>query len=472
MPPDLTEEEATKIPPAVADIHNPGIDASTARPSHNMFVDDNITAALRAAIVHVTGTAIQSAHICFGHPDNDRRDPVLQPEKWEEYAHYFLTHLGYDICTRTMRVQWPAEKRAALLEIIREWISTSEAGKYGAPIRRSPKQLAILLGHLRHGAFVFPQGIYLVLGMQFLLSDAVRSAGNRSAKLKRWWGSARVYVHRSVLQNLYLLRDSLLPTCIPSPWSRPIGLLVRPREPTDKTLTDASYMGLGAWSYHFDFFWRLHRDDLIKAGIPLPVLSTTNWEPTDLSDQTGTHINVLEFVALIINIWLILTILRSSTAFFREGGNIVECLADNTSALSWMRYATRTKRTDVRNLSYILHALLLYSGTSDQVQFVGCHIPGILNDEADALSRPEKFPTLASVIARFSHLRTLRCTRIPFALVQCIAEAISSNKTAEMSEQKTIALLKLAPSFSKVGSNETNLTSGFCSRTRRHKSSR
>jgi hypothetical protein len=52
------------------------------------------------------------------------------------------------------------------------------------------------------------------------------------------------------------------------------------------------------------------------------------------ADADGLHINLLEFIAIIINIWLALSWVRSAPT--PPGGHIIAILADNTSALSWL----------------------------------------------------------------------------------------------------------------------------------------
>ena len=49
------------------------------------------------------------------------------------------------------------------------------------------------------------------------------------------------------------------------------------------------------------------------------------------------HINPLEFIAIIVNVWFLLHFIRKEAP--REGGHHVLVCADNTSAISWMKYA-------------------------------------------------------------------------------------------------------------------------------------
>jgi hypothetical protein len=108
-----------------------------------------------------------------------------------------------------------------------------------------------------------------------------------------------------------------------------------------------------------------------------------NRQLSTLKTQTDClHINVLELIAIIINIWLALVFITKSGKI--PGGHIISMLADNTSALSWMRYTSRTKRPVVRELSHFILDLTL--SCPIQHKLSGLHIQGILNIGADKLS--------------------------------------------------------------------------------------
>mgnify|MGYP003492558079 FL=1 len=175
-------------------------------------------------------------------------------------------------------------------------------------------------------------------------------------------------------------------------------------------------------------------------------------------------------MAIIVNIWFtILCIRRDPT---KSGGHIVSVLADNTSALSWFRHASRSHRPVVRNLAFFCHCLIIFSQTSDYATFTGVHIPGKDNCEADALSRPELFPTMGSAIVRFSRLQTCRAFLPPFGLLSTIARAISSPEIGASFVSETITLLTLAPAISPTGVDGMPLRSGFSKRSHRGNRSR
>ena len=147
-------------------------------------------------------------------------------------------------------------------------------------------------------------------------------------------------------------------------------------------------------------------------------------------------------------------------------------LADNTSALSWFRYASRSHRPAVRNLAFLCHCLIVFSQTSDYANFQGKHIPGKTNDEADALSRLELFPTMGSAIKQFSRLQTCRAFLLPFGLLSTIARAILSEEIGGQFVNETTTLLTLVPAITPIGADGMPSTTGFYKRSHRGKRSR
>ena len=129
-------------------------------------------------------------------------------------------------------------------------------------------------------------------------------------------------------------------------WSQYIGLLV-PRDATHTILSDASYAGIGGWSPDFRIQWRVTRADLIDLGFAMKIIDAYEAEPLDAT-STGLHINPLEFLGCIVNMWILLK--QVQTLALCPTGYIVDLLSDNTSALSWMKLTAITRdpitRTD------------------------------------------------------------------------------------------------------------------------------
>jgi hypothetical protein len=469
----VRESERRTDPPlvaAVADDLHQGIAAlslgSRITPSnHTMFVDDNVLVALHRSIKLAMAGSLGSAYDCFGSPDDNwRRGSVISREKFQPDVSVTVLFVGLLIDTHSMTVTWPPDKRESARKLLDEWLAERTA--------RAPRELAQLLGIIRHGAFLSVAGNFLSIRLQWILSTSV-TGSNISSKdrigSRRWWAGNRLRIPPSVYADLRLLRQSLQEPGAAVSWSRPIGLLID-RTPTVTLLSDASYGGIGGWSPQLGFLWRITRDEMMACGLPMRLIDSEGEALTQQpspADADGLHINLLEFIAIIINVWLALSWVRSVPTPI--GGHIIAILADNTSALSWLRYAARSHRLPIQHLAHLCQCLLYSSQTSHLANVIGRHIPGRLNDEADALSRPAMFPTLGSAIEAFSPLQTCQIFQLPFGVLSLIARVVSSTEIGAGLDRETIALLHLVPISSDPGSIATDSTFQGYYRSRSHR---
>jgi hypothetical protein len=100
-------------------------------------------------------------------------------------------------------------------------------------------------------------------------------------------------------------------------------------------------------------------------------------------DPDCLHINILELFALIINIWLALVFITHSGNI--PGRHIIVMLADNTSALSLMRYTSCPKCPVVHELNCFIMDLTFSCPMQHKLSWL--HLQGILNVGADKLSQ-------------------------------------------------------------------------------------
>ena len=115
-------------------------------------------------------------------------------------------------------------------------------------------------------------------------------------------------------------------------------------------------------------------------------------------DKHGIHINLLEFVAIFINMWMTLKRIAHLYPDYQRMTFIAKFLTDNTSAVSWLRYAGRSNKLPIRNLACLLTTLLIHL-CQFPIQVTGEHIPGEMNDVTNALSHFSRHPSWASLIA-------------------------------------------------------------------------
>jgi hypothetical protein len=459
-----TDAELMAFTPAFHDqIHQGILPQYAQRTHHTMFVDDNITAAIRPRMTEAIRSAVGSAYDFFGHPADNRRDPCLKAEKFPTFAGHSIIHLGYHFDSRRMRISWPEDKQTTLHQLVSGMLQE----------RRPQKAIDIarVLGLIRHGAFLCPMGEFLSIRLQWTLNEAVKGAGARRSATSRWWRNQLVRLPSAVLEDMHLLQHCTLPTetTKPSVWSRPIGLVIR-RQPTATVLSDASYGGIGGWSSDLGFLWRLKSSDLVTCGFDISIITKLD---TKLRTQIehSLHINILEFVAIVINLWFVLWYIRHQHPL-PPGGHVIAVLADNTSALSWMKYAARSHAVPIQHLSLLCQALLTLSNTSDILTTEARHIPGTDNGAADSLSRPEVAPTLASAIKQFPVLQTCHACQVPYALLSCISRMLSSTSIGEQFVLETTSLLTIAPRIFPIGALHTVCQRGFSKRSHRGSSLR
>jgi hypothetical protein len=206
--------------------------------------------------------------------------------------------------------------------------------------------------------------------------------------------------------------------------------------------------------------WRVTREDLIAFGFNMKTIGPATDEPMDPAQQ-GLHINPLEFLAAIINLWLALKCI--SLGLPCSTGTILELLSDNTTALSWTHIAATTPNPDLQQLARFASALLVQAACLlTRVQ--PSHIPGLLNEVADTLSRCSKsgqIPSWELVISQHFQLQTCRICLLPRRLLSALAQTISSPQTEVTFDAVTMDLLTLDVDFLPAGSLAKDLTSSL-----------
>ena len=328
-----------------------------------------------------------------------------------------------------MTITYPESKQADLLQLL-------QVG-WGGSSSHTLHTIAQVLGHLRTVAGITPLGSFFSIRIQQWL-NACQASLSCPTLAEAWRSKKGFRPPAGVTQDLLTVHKFLTCKASAQVWSRPIGLLV-PRTPHVNTLTDASYEGLGGFSIELRFQWRLSSDDLLAAGFPVLTEEPPRYGPFP---QGKLHINILEFYAIMINTWLTIKLaMRRPTP---PGGFVFHCLADNTSALSWMAKASRSRRPIVQRAARAYAALLTFAAAFP-FRIQSSHIPGIDNVAADALSRYHQFPTWSSCSKAAPELRGLTRYLLPPELLSFLLSTASAKPTEETSETQISALLSLEP---------------------------
>jgi hypothetical protein len=147
--------------------------------------------------------------------------------------------------------------------------------------------------------------------LQSALAASTCRALLNGASARTWWQRGRVWFSSATIKDLTLLRDWLTHEDARQLWIRPIGMLVQ-HQPHTVFYSEASYAGLGGWSLHAQLQWRVMQDDLVALGFPMKIINRYQQEPLNGKDP-GLHINPLEFLGAIINVWLIIVWRKHAT---------------------------------------------------------------------------------------------------------------------------------------------------------------
>jgi hypothetical protein len=423
-------DAASALSPACTDALHPPLTAEELQCFANAtFVDDNGVAAYRDDMRTALHQSVHAAYLLFGFPSEDRRASCLSDEKWDQFVSHIMLYLGFLIDSRAMTVTWPLDKRLELRDMMLTVLQTKHR-------ESTPRIIASIIGKIRSAARIAPWGNY----MSFSCQEALTAALRKAAKKAGWfWRQGRMRVPAETAHDFEVMAAALgLPEFHPT-WTRPIALLI-PRTETHSILSDASYGGLGGWSPEFQIMWRVMRDILLLYGFPMKHIDTAG-EPADFDDN-GLHINPLEFIAIIINVWVALKLI--DTFPHVSTGYIVTLLSDNTSAISWIRTAGKCRDPGIRRLARLASALLVRACSLTTI-FYCRHIPGKQNDEADCLSRlvNESIPSWDYVTTQCSRLQTCRICLLPPELLSTIAEILLSPPIEATYDDVTTQLLSL-----------------------------
>jgi hypothetical protein len=465
LPEPPTVSDVESFAAAHADELNPGIKvAPDGEPERRqpVFVDDAGNAHIHKWFLDLVAASVYSAYVLYGRPEEDpHRPPCINPDKWTEHVSHCMQFLGYFIDTRKMIVAWPLPKREKLIILLEEFFTATDNNQ-----ACTPHSISRLLGLLRHAAPVAPMGTQRSLRLQFALNDLLVKAPGYKA-LRRWYQRKQVRLDPTILGELRYLRTKITMDLYDPFWCRPIGLLVK-RLPTITVFTDASTKALGGWSceHELNHMWRITVADMIAAGLTRDMgwNNQHNFHEPEI-DPKAIHINILELFAIIIEIWICLRTVALATdpsqpvtvtapaARCPPGGHRLLVRADNTSALSWLHYATRTKRAPVRRLARLLTIFLCHPSIVNLLRVQGSHIAGVANVESDHLSRFELSGSWAALMENCPNLKNLRVCLLPPELLSCLIAAFTSAQTEEWFETATTQLWTIEPPTFVIGSS-------------------
>ncbi|GKY97596.1 hypothetical protein MPSEU_000718000 [Mayamaea pseudoterrestris] len=390
-------------------------------------------------------------------------------------------YLGLDWDSRTMEVSLPILKQQKLAHMLDQIHDDWTARSKPRSVIVSAQDKTTILGLIRHGGSIADLADYLSIRLQQSLTDQARKADaklkhslrhatkpEQYAALRKWWKTSRLALSEGAFADLQILRGTLDNPEWAHIWRKPIGLMVE-REPTNTVKGDASTKGLGGFNEGLLFMWRLSDKDLSSCGFKTRNVQARPTRGPITDDDY--HINVLEFVAIIINVILTIGVYKSCPIRCHEL-HILNVLGDNTSALSWMRHAARCTKPHVRRLARFFHAIATYSTLSLRIQ--ANHIPGKDNVEADRLSRftPSTLSWASVISPETQVLANCKVFLVESKLLTVISSVINNTANEETFGPTTIARLTSAPRILENGVLKQDSTTSLSRQSHRGKKSR
>ena len=304
------------------------------------YIDDGISAAVELGnnalrLANAGPLAVHTVIAPVTGINDQCREEALAPDKLQAEltpSEIKLT-LGWIINTRTFRIHLPVEKCLDWTQDIKRLISNGVV---------RADELHTTIGRLNHVGYIMPMGPYFLNRLRYRLHKCEQHGRQ---KLARW-----------DIEDLTLWQAMLTKAAQEGVDINHVTYV----EPTDVGITDACETGLGGF---------------VDDGVA--------WRWAIPSDMLGLFsINLLEFIAAVVKIWLLL--LRCPR------GRTILNFTDNSSALGWLYKASfnpvthAAHDTVARHLATLLlkHDATLYSQ----------HIKGSQNIVADSLSRDLHLP--------------------------------------------------------------------------------
>jgi hypothetical protein len=358
---------------------------------HYTYVDDTLMVDTGGRIPHAIVASIDSCFTILGTRDDTLRPCPLSDEKFDLLeCSPRRRQLGIIIDTNKMIISIPPEKIAKLQHLLQPYHTHRE--------RFNILKMAELLGNLDHIGANLPWFRHVYINIRKTFNHCLRdklqvfkSSDNYKDLITRINSTpdddtrSTLTHHLTQLQTKYIYantqaheeaylspnfkEDLGLITALssePSFWFTPIPHIIHRIHPFTAFCDSCEY-GAGGFSPELGFIWHLH---------------WPTQQNDDLLDDT-THINIKEFISIIITFALARSHLLHHPALAPDTYPTIIIKSDNTSAISWSTKGIASDNKIAHHFSRILCSLRLNSNLGLHVE----HIPGEDNGVSDDISR-------------------------------------------------------------------------------------
>lgn len=391
---------------------------------HHMFVDDNLLADVEHRLMRALAAGFEALFIIFGQPDEAKRKSAIAMDKLlDTTMSHKQVQLGMLVNTRKMTYVRDPKKIAILKEDVRIW---TKRQKYTLP------ELNSLLGRIEDLSqhVIWTRVLFMNIRQGITKararSEAKVRANPHNSELLQWERSksasleakqkrnfAQKHIQKRIWQskqehffNTQTKKDiKLLYQFLQQPasrWEVPIAHVVD-RDPEFESFGDASLDSGGGFSTTLRFWWYWEWPEKVQKQ------TLKHWVkvPNSEDPQTLISINLLEYVAIIINYAAATFVLANTTFGKGPVGSICEhpyptlCnWADNRSAIAWTRKLCNST-AEGRALTRIFASL----NFDNSLGCVSQYIKGKDNVLADSISRfkPSNISSQYFILSQANH---------------------------------------------------------------------
>ena len=441
-----TPEERKAFAVAVPDSKNKGVfdkNGNRLSPRYNHHVDDNMYGDIPDLIPRSAAASVISLYEIMGYPDGRIPDPISWEKFGSAYGHIRRV-VGWDFNTRSLTFTLPDDKRTSIVALLDEWKQKSHC---------TIVEAAMLHGTLADASRANRQGRTLFFAFQNALRRAIQLRFNQvrgyysrqgkqnkfKAQLPKhlhhridamiardmaallWSKKSKIQISESVAAEIKYLHSLLADKTYL--WQMNIGHVI-PRDAQFTSFGDACLVGGGAYCHELQFWFDVHWSAKTREGI----------------EQNHIHINVMEFIIVILQLAATITQLEETTML----PQIAQAFPDGIPALA--KLLIRTDNSPSQNWAHKVsaksekgqHMVRIYAALLERTSItVACtHVSGVKNDLADFISRPPtNLPSPAmrhkQIFEKEPKLKLYRYFRPAPELLSSLASKLSSEQWSE-----------------------------------------
>jgi len=361
---------------------------------HYTYVDDTLYADIYKRMPQAQAASCEGCFEILGSPCIEIRPTPLSEEKFKNTrCSPIRPQLGIIINTNTMCVSIPQAKLDKLASLINKHFHTRRESI-------SILEGAELLGNLDHLGHILPWFRHVYYSIRASYNMGLRSLNRHIEEsdayiqairnvemydglelknylrfIAKWKARAlyqdhekipTVFLNKDFKNDLHLIRALLEDGDL---WVTPIPHII-PRVHPFIAHCDSCMFGAGGYSEQLGFYWHLHWP---RSGMPLD----------EFSPNHTTHINMLEYLSILITYSIARCVLRDKPALAPDTYPTILIHSDNTSACSWATNTVASTNSITKHVTRLACALQINARLGLHVQY----IEGGQNIVADAISR-------------------------------------------------------------------------------------